>query len=52
MAWSKPLIHKEITFVYIVNHKKFLSKEEAEIYIRNLELKEIENNIDFASEHI
>ena len=52
MGWDKPLIHKEIAFVYIVNHKKFITKEEAERYVRELELKEIEKQVDFSSEHI
>tara|TARA_R110000824_G_scaffold394282_1_gene593952 strand:+ start:2997 stop:3155 length:159 start_codon:yes stop_codon:yes gene_type:complete len=52
MDWEKPFIFKELTEVYIVNHKKFFTKEEAECYLRNLELKEIESRIDFASEAI
>ena len=39
--WDKPLIYKELTEVYIVNHKKFLTRREAEIYIAELEVSEI-----------
>ena len=40
--WDKPLIFKELTEVYIVNHKKFFTKKEAEAYLVELEMKEIE----------
>ena len=52
MDWDKPLIFKELTEVYIVNRKKFFTKEEAERYVCELEVKEIESRIDFASEAI
>ena len=52
MDWEKPLIFKELTEVYIVNHKKFFTKEEAERCVRELEFKEIEKQVDFSSEHI
>ena len=52
MDWDKPLIFKELTEVYIVNRKKFFTKEEAERYVCELELKAIESQIDFSSEHI
>ena len=39
--WNKPLIFTELTVVYIVNHKKFLKKREAEIYLAELEMEEI-----------
>ena len=41
MHWDKPLIFKELTEVYIVNHKRFWTKRDAEIYISELEMKEI-----------
>ena len=43
--WDKPLIYKELTEVYIVNHKKFFTKREAEIYIAELHIKEIEKGL-------
>ena len=43
--WDRPLIFKELTEVYIVNHKKFWTKREAEIYIAELEMKEIGRRI-------
>ena len=39
--WDRPLIFKEIEQIYIVNHKRFWTKREAEIYIAELEMKEI-----------
>ena len=39
MTSERPLIYKEITEVYIVNHEKFFTKEEAEAYIEKLKLK-------------
>ena len=39
--WDKPLIFKELAEVYIVNHKKFFTKREAEIYLAELEMEEI-----------
>ena len=41
MHWDKPLIFKELTEVYFVNGKKFWTKRDAEIYISELEMKEI-----------
>ena len=41
MHWDKPLIFKELTEVYIVNHKKFWTKREAEIYVAELEMREV-----------
>ena len=35
--WDKPLIYKELEFVYLVNGKKFLSERKAEMYIVELE---------------
>ena len=32
MITNKPMIFKELAFVYIVNGKKFLNKKEAELY--------------------
>jgi hypothetical protein len=43
--WDKPLIYKELTEVYIVNHKKFLTRREAELYLAKLEVKEIEKGL-------
>ena len=43
--WIKPLIYKELAQIYIVNHKKFLTKIEAEIYIAELHVKEIEKGL-------
>lgn len=34
-------IFKELAFVYIVKGKKFLNKRDAEIYIAELEIKEM-----------
>ena len=39
--WDRPLIFKELEQIYIVNHKKFWTKREAEIYIAELEMEEI-----------
>ena len=39
--WDKPLIFKELTEVYIVNHRRFFTKKEAEAYVIELEMKEI-----------
>jgi hypothetical protein len=33
MDWNDMLIYKELAFVYIVNGKRFLSKEDAEEYL-------------------
>jgi len=41
MTWDKPLIYKELTEVYIVNSKRFWTKREAEMYVVELEMKEI-----------
>ena len=41
MDWDRPLIFKELTEVYIVNHKKFWTIREAEMYVAELEMKEI-----------
>ena len=41
MSWDKPLIFKELTEVYIVNSKRFWTKKEAEMYVVELEMKEI-----------
>ena len=37
MTWDKPIISKELHFVYIVDGKKFLRKKDAELYVTNLE---------------
>ena len=39
--WDRPLIFKELTEVYFVNGEKFWTKRDAEIYIAELEMKEI-----------
>ena len=39
--WHKPLIFTELAVVYFVNHKKFFTKREAEIYLAELEMEEI-----------
>ena len=39
MKWHKPLINKELDFVYIVNGKRFLNERTAEIYVAELEVK-------------
>ena len=39
---DKPIIYKELAFVYIVNGKKFLNERDAEIYQAELEIREIE----------
>ena len=41
MTWDRPLICKELTEVYIVNSKRFWTKREAEVYVAELEVKEI-----------
>ena len=41
MTWERPLIYKELTEVYIVNHKKFWTKSEAELYLAELEKKQV-----------
>ena len=33
MDWNDVMIYKEIAFVYIVNGKRFLDKEDAEKYL-------------------
>ena len=38
---DKPLIFKELAFVYIVNGKKFLKERDAETYMIELEVKKI-----------
>ena len=38
---DKPIIYKELAFVYIVNGKKFLNKRDAEIYRTELEVDAI-----------
>ena len=43
--WDKPLINKELHFVYIVSGKKFLKKKDAEIYLNQLEIKAIERGL-------
>lgn len=40
--YNKPIIYKELAFVYIVNGKKFLNERDAEIYQAELEIREIE----------
>jgi|TARA_R110002020_G_scaffold118349_1_gene270566 hypothetical protein len=42
MDWNDMMIYKEIAFVYIVNGKRFLSKEEAEEYLLK-QIKESKN---------
>ena len=39
MTWEEPLIFKEITNVYIVNHKKFFTRKEAEDFVKKLRKK-------------
>ena len=39
--WDRPLIFKELEQIYIVNHKRFWTKREAEIYIAERERIEI-----------
>ena len=48
--WNKPLIFKELRQIYIVNHKKFWTKRDAEIYIAELEMKEIGRRIGNAEQ--
>ena len=43
--WDKPLMFTELAVIYIVNHKKFLTKRKAEIYLAELEIKEIERRL-------
>ena len=38
---DKPIIYKELAFVYIVNGKKFLNERDAEIYRAELEVDAI-----------
>ena len=33
MDWSDIIIYKELTFVYIVNSKRFLSEKDAQEYL-------------------
>ena len=39
--WDKPLMFTELAVIYIVNHKKFLTKRKAEIYLEELEKEEM-----------
>ena len=48
--WNKPLIFKELRQIYIVNHKKFWTKIDAEIYIAELEMKEIGRRVGNAEQ--
>ena len=48
--WDKPLIFKELTEVYIVNHRRFFTKKEAEAYVIELEMKEIERGFGDAQQ--
>ena len=50
MEWDKPLIFKELTEVYIVNHKKFWTRREAEIYAAELEMEEIGRRLSDAKQ--
>ena len=34
---EKPVIYKELDFVYIVNGEKFLTEEEANVYVKKTE---------------
>ena len=34
---EKPMVYKELHFVYIVNGEKFLTKEDAEAYVKKIE---------------
>ena len=43
--WDRPLIFKELTEVYIVNHKKFFTKREAEAYLVELEIEELKGRL-------
>ena len=36
--YDKPIIYKELAFVYIVDGKKFLNKRDAEIYSTEIEV--------------
>lgn len=45
MTWDKPLINKELAFVYMVKGKKFLNKRDAEIYVAELEVAEMGRNV-------
>ena len=46
MITNKPMIFKELDFVYIVNGKKFLNKEEAELYsLKEVVQEEGENGV-------
>ena len=49
--WDKPLIFKELAEVYIVNHKKFFTKREAEIYLAELEMEEIGRRLSGAKQN-
>ena len=40
--YNKPIIYKELEFVYIINGKKFLKERDAEIYQAELEIREME----------
>ena len=48
--YDKPLISKELEFVYIVNGKKFLKEIDAKIYQAELEVKEIGRRIGNAKQ--
>ena len=50
LNWDEPLIFKELTEVYFVNGKKFWTKRDAEIYIAELEMKEIGRRIGNAEQ--
>ena len=41
MTWDKPLIYKELTEGYIVISKRVWTNREAEVYVAELEVKEI-----------
>ena len=48
--WDKPLIFKELTEVYIVNHRRFFTKKEAEAYVIELEMEETERRLGDAKQ--
>ena len=48
--YDKPIIYKELTFIYIVDGKKFLRKIDAINYQAELEVKEIGRRVGDAKQ--
>ena len=48
--YDKPIIYKELAFVYIVNGRRFLKERDAEIYLAELEMREIGRRVSDAKQ--